>query len=318
MKFTDDMIISYEAPLSDTEDGKCKRAIGMIRDALKGLGYEDGPAGITRSYADIYDYSLTMRNKETSAEIRLFIQGSYANNTNVRQESDVDVAVILESTFMADYPANVTRDTYGFTAGSMNVITFKDKVEQALKTYFLTGVERKNKSIKINGNSSRVDADTVPAMRNKDFRNDTYLRQSSVNGIYIRADDGTTVVNYPEQHIVNGRIKNNDTNYYFKKMVRVLKKMRYIMQNEGHKSADNISSFALESLLWNIPNSIYLDYSKYSHSYMFGLLMDYVLKNFVSFNVYKEANGIKPLFQTGNDAENMKSFIRELIVFYEY
>ncbi len=92
MKFTDDMIISYEAPLSDTEDSKCKRAIGMIRDALKGFGYEDGPAGITRSYTDIYDYSLTMKNKETSAEIRLFIQGSYANNTNVRQESDVDVA----------------------------------------------------------------------------------------------------------------------------------------------------------------------------------------------------------------------------------
>ena len=90
------------------------------------------------------------------------------------------------------------------------------------------------------------------------------------------------------------------------------------MQSEGHKSADNISSFALESLLWNIPNSIFIDYSKYSQSHMFGLLIAYVLNNFSSFNVYKEANGIKLLFQTENDAETMKSFIRELIVFYEY
>lgn len=318
MKFTDDMIISYEAPLSDTEDSKCKRAIGMIRDALKGFGYEDGPGGITRSHRDIYDYTLTMSNKETSAEIRLLIQGSYANNTNVRLESDVDVAVILESTFMVDYPINVTSDIYNFSADNMDVITFKDKVEQALNSHFLTGVERKNKSIKINGNSSRVDADTVPAMRNKDFRNDIYLIKSSVNGIYIKADDGTTVVNYPEQHIVNGRKKNNDTNYYFKRMVRVLKKMKYIMQSEGHKSANNISSFALESLLWNIPNNIFIDYSRYSQSLMFGLLIAYLVNNFSSFNLCKEANGIKPLFQTSNDAENMKLFIKELGVFYEY
>ena len=41
--------------------------------------------------------------------------------------------------------------------------------------------------------------------------------------------------------------KNNDTNRYYKKMVRIIKKMRYLMCDCGYKEAELVSSFGLES-----------------------------------------------------------------------
>ncbi len=320
MRFTEEKLKSFEAPLSETEDQKCKNAIGMVRDALKAFGFNEGTDYIKRAFTDTYDYSVNMRNTQTNKEVKLLVQGSYANNTNVRSESDVDVAVILESTFMADYPIGVTRESYNFTASDYHIWTFKDDVEKMLNDYFKTGVERKNKSIKIHGNSYRVDADTVPCMRNKDFRSDYSRTGYNISGIYIRADDGTTVVNYPEQHIANGRKKNTDTNLYYKKMVRVVKKMRYLMQENNIEEANKVSSFALESLLWNIPNDVYLENSRYTHCYLFSQLLLFILKDAVAgkFTNYKEANGIKVLFPNSNDITNMTNFISKLVDFFEW
>jgi hypothetical protein len=41
MKFTESMLEQYAAPLSETEEQQCKNAIGMVRDALKPLGFTD-------------------------------------------------------------------------------------------------------------------------------------------------------------------------------------------------------------------------------------------------------------------------------------
>ena len=42
-------------------------------------------------------------------DISVFAQGSYKSRTNVRQDSDVDVCVCLNSTFFDRYPENKTR-----------------------------------------------------------------------------------------------------------------------------------------------------------------------------------------------------------------
>lgn len=90
MKFTESMLTNYSQPLSATEDGQCKNAIRMVADALKTLGFTDDNAAITPLYTDTFAYSLQMRRSSDSRNIKLFVQGSYANNTNVRTESDVD------------------------------------------------------------------------------------------------------------------------------------------------------------------------------------------------------------------------------------
>ena len=41
MKFTESQLDLYSAPLSKTEEQQCLNAIGMVRDALKPLGFTD-------------------------------------------------------------------------------------------------------------------------------------------------------------------------------------------------------------------------------------------------------------------------------------
>lgn len=317
MKFSEYQLKSYAAPLSETEDQKCKNAIGMVRDALKELGFSDDGKTIEKMVTDTYAYSLEMNNYSKNRKVKMFVKGSYANNTNVRTESDVDIAVVLESTFRVQYRPSVTDQTYGFSNSDVTVKSFKDEVEEALINKFGSDVERKNKSIKIHGNSYRVDADSVPCMRHRDYRND-YRNDSDnyIGGILIQSDDGQTIINYPEQHIRNGREKNNQTSTYYKKMVRIIKKMRYIMQDENYESAKNVSSFGLESLLWNIPNEIFTKYSIYR--YAFGEIVDYAHKNIAALSSYKEANGIKPLCPSSVEIENFTGFIKDLNNFYEY
>ena len=258
MKFTESMLTNYSQPLSATEDGQCKNAIRMVADALKTLGFTDDNAAITPLYTDTFAYSLQMRRSSDSRNIKLFVQGSYANNTNVRTESDVDVAVIQEETFLPEYRKDSVYPQsgadYGFTPAPAAAKTFKDEVQEALKCKFGTDVERKNKSIKVHGNTYRKDADTVPCRRYRDYRQD-YRRDASnfVGGVVIYPDNGGMIINYPEQHIANGRKKNNDTNHHYKKLVRIMKKMRYLMEDSYitaySSAAKNVSSFMLESLL---------------------------------------------------------------------
>lgn len=329
MKFTEAMLEGYSQPLSATEDGQCKNAIRMVADALKVLGFTDDNATITPLYSDTLAYSLQLHRSSDSRKIKLFVQGSYANNTNVRTESDVDVAVIQEETFYPEYRNDPlypqSGADYGFTTVPVAAKSFKDEVQEALEAKFGSDVERKNKSIKVHGNTYRKDADTVPCRRYRDYRQD-YRRDMSnyVGGVVIYPDKGVKIINYPEQHIANGRKKNVDTNHHYKKMVRIMKKMRYLMEDSGNAlyryAAGNVSSFMLESLLWNIEDSWYTENcGSYRKVFAFSLLISTLRNRKSKFKSdYKEANGIKPLCPYDRDCENLCEFLDQLASFYEY
>lgn len=322
MKFTENDLKQYSAPLSETENQKCLNAIKMIRDALKNLGFTDDGKNISKMYDDTYAYALDMRSISENRKVCLFIQGSYANNTNVRTQSDVDIAVVQEDVFTTEYRSSTSLypqsdSDYGFCNVSLNAKSFKDEIQNCLEQKFGSDVERKNKSIKIHGNTYRKDADSVPCCRYRDYRNDYQKDKSNyIAGIVITPDYGKKIINYPEQHIANGRKKNNDTNGYYKKMVRIIKKMRYIMCDLGYTEAERVSSFGLESLLWNLPDSLFMKYSIYR--YEFGEIIEYLYNHKEKINSYKEANGIKPLCPTIQDFLNYKNFINKLFIFYDY
>lgn len=320
MTFTEEDLDRYSAPLSESEDQRCKNAIGMIRDALQIVGYSEGNQQIERAIPDSPSYSLKMFSSPGGRSVYLFVQGSYANNTNVKAESDVDIAVVLESTFRPRYRSGgQTMANYGFSASLDNVVTFKNDVEKALKDHFGTGVERKNKSIRVHGSSYRVDADSVPCMRHRDYTQDFDNNETNfVGGILIHADDGEEVVNYPEQHILKGREKNVNTGSLYKKMVRIIKKMRYLMQDSHIAAADQASSFGLESLLWNVPNPWYSEYAQYQKVSAFSGLIDYLIAHQDSFSSYKEANGIKSLCPDVGAIAEVEQFLAQLRAFYTY
>lgn len=221
MIFTESMLEEYSKPLSEEEDRQCKNAIGSVGNALKSLGFFDAGNGISPLYSDTYSYSLQMKHNN-GRQIKLFVQGSYANNTNVRRNSDVDIAVVQEETFNVEYRKDPIRPQtnadYKFVKADESTTTFKDEVQACLERAFGSSVERKNKSIKVHGNATRKDADTVPCRRYRDYRSDYNKDPSNyVAGIVITPDVGEIIINYPEQHIKNGREKNVATYYHYKK-----------------------------------------------------------------------------------------------------
>ncbi|MGN0838925.1 MAG: nucleotidyltransferase [Pyramidobacter sp.] len=325
MKFTESELQQYAAPLSATEEKHCKNAIAMVRDALKPLGFTDDGKEISPLYEDTYAYALEMRSYTGQRRIKLLVQGSYANNTNIRGKSDVDVAVIQEEIFWTEYRTyfEPQKDSdYGFSVAPTPAISFKDEVEKCLRDKFGNDVERKNKSIKVHGNTYRKDADTVPCRRYRDYTHD-YRKdpENYIGGIIIFSDYGEPIINFPEQHIANGKKKNVETNYYYKKMVRIIKYMRYFMEELVYKSAEPMSSFGLESLLWNVPAKEFTkkEFTKdVSYGWIFNNLLEYLITNIDKLSDFYEANGIKKLCPTSQSVEEYKTFIRDLKQFYIY
>jgi len=130
---------SWAAPPSDTEQERCERVIRAIRTA------------VSRSA------KLQRRN------ILVFTQGSFRNRVNVRQESDVDVGVMLYDYFLAQYPEGKKDSDYGNSDANYPFSQFKNELEEALVDYFgRAAVKRGNKAFEIKATASHVEADVVP------------------------------------------------------------------------------------------------------------------------------------------------------------
>lgn len=146
-RYKEDELKRFTAPLSQTEEARAENAEKMVRAAID-------------SCYELKEYT-----------IEVFPQGSYANNTNVRQNSDVDICVMLTSTFQGEYVDGYTRESYGFAPGTIGFYEFRNLVRRALEDKFSTKYVRDgNKSIKIDENSYHVNADVVPAFQLRDYK----------------------------------------------------------------------------------------------------------------------------------------------------
>ncbi|MDM5338471.1 nucleotidyltransferase [Fictibacillus enclensis] len=219
---------SWSKPASDHEESKCENALSMIRDALN------------------------KSNALSGFDIQLIPKGSYHNNTNVRLTSDVDIAVKLKNVFYAKYPPGKSRGDYGNQSSSYSFNEYRSEIDQAMIDKFgRQNIEFGNKAIKIHSNSYRVDADVVPCFEYRRYReNGTYISGTE----FITRNTSETVKNFPEQHYTNGVNKNTNTSRRYKKMVRIFKRLRYNLIDEGF-DVGNVSSFLVESLIWNVPNN---------------------------------------------------------------
>lgn len=147
MRYTESTLSTWCAPASNTEEERIDNTIKMIRSAIDNWHELDG------------------------LDIEVFVQGSYANNTNVRTSSDVDVCIMLRNTFFSSYPDGRCREDYGFTPGSISFDEYKTRVYDALEHKFgREMINVGNKSIKIDSNTYHVQADAVIAFMLKDFR----------------------------------------------------------------------------------------------------------------------------------------------------
>jgi hypothetical protein len=235
-KFTEETLTNWTKPPSDSEETKLSER--MVREAIS------------------EDEKLKSKLTET------FGQGSYANNTNVRLNSDIDINVKYTGGFYFGLPEGKERSDFGLNSSSnYSYAEFKDDVEKALINGFDSdSVERNDKCITIRGNTYRVETDVVPTWEYRKYNNDG----SYVIGVKFCSDSSKWIVNYPKQHIENGKNKNSKTYRRFKKLTRLHRKLRYKMIEDGENVSVNITSFLLECLVWNVPNRIINDYETWT------------------------------------------------------
>ena len=146
-------------------------------------------------------------------------------------------------------PLNTKKEDFnlGNTPCSYSYKDFKDDVEQALINYFRRNkVNRKNKCFSVG--IYDINVDVVPTRKYK--RLDP---NNIIEGVTLFTDNtNQQIINYPKQHIENGKNKNSDTHKRFKWLTRIYKRIRYKMIDDGVIISNNITSFLLECLVWNV------------------------------------------------------------------
>ena len=136
---------------------------------------------------------------------------------------------------------------------------FKTNIEEMLVAYYgRSEVIRKNKCLTIKGNTNRIQIDVVPTWRYR--RYDYANNRTYSEGVVLYGDDNQykQVINYPKQHITNGISKNTDALRRFKRLTRIFKNVRIRMDNDSYHPNENITSFLLECLAFNVPTSTYV------------------------------------------------------------
>lgn len=202
-----------------------------------------------------------------SKDFKVFLQGSYCNDTNIYTESDVDVVIRLDSIFYYDTSALTPAELAAFNAtlvpGNYAYDSYKAAVVAALKTAFgADPVTIDKRALKIRANGARRSADVIVAAQFCRYRSMGLAANSLAGlatpffeqGICFFTASGDRMANYPEQHSANCTVKHQATNSRFKPMVRIFKNMRRKLVADGVLDQKCAPSYFIEGLLYNVPN----------------------------------------------------------------
>lgn len=191
-------------------------------------------------------------------------QGSWHNRTNVRSDSDVDLCVCLQDTYFFEC-ADVgysSLDDVGLLPLSFSFKQFKDEIQRCLMSHYgAHALVRGNKALHLHKDlEERVSVDVVPTFIFRRYGPLSLLgRRVIAEGVALETDGGKLVTNYPEQHLLNGRSFHGRTGRRFKKVVRILKRMRNhiggndTLPKDGRERIRNFPSFFIECMVFNCP-----------------------------------------------------------------
>jgi len=194
-----------------------------------------------------------------SRNFKVFLQGSYGNDTNIYAESDVDVVIRYDGAFFHDIQERPADEQAAFHStyvdGTYPYSDFKAHVQQALQAKFDGAVKPGKKAIRIEGNGSRRNADVIVAFEyRRYYKFKSQYDESHDTGICFITSDGTRVANYPNQHSEHLTAKHQATGSKFKPVVRIFKNLRSKLIEDGLIEEGSAPSYYIEGLLYNVPN----------------------------------------------------------------
>lgn len=190
---------------------------------------------------------------------KVFLQGSYGNDTNIYAESDVDIVIRLDDCFQSDLESlsDDEKSAYqkAFSDATYTHTDFKRDVLSVLEDQYGSAVKTGDKAIAIDASGSRRKSDVIVATQ---FRRYFKFRSASdseyVEGICFFNAAGERIANYPKQHSANLTAKHQASSKWLKPMARVFKNMRSRLVESGLIEAGIAPSYYIEGLLHNVPN----------------------------------------------------------------
>lgn len=189
---------------------------------------------------------------------RIYAKGSYANNTNVRQDSDVDVSVDCHELLYWDYASYVTKPVPALPGspyqGPWKPAKWRETVVAAMEAKFGKADVDTSGSVAIQIKAvpgSRPSIDVVPG-----FHYRMYTRPDKSawhDGSCVYPATGTRLINWPAQQLKNGRLKNDKTSKRYKDFVRVLKNAENVLSSAG--TIPELASYLMECLVYNVEDA---------------------------------------------------------------
>ena len=142
-----------------------------------------------KTYASI---KAALEPVRADLSLDIYLQGSYANATNIRGDSDVDVVAQSDRTFVSNASrlSAAARQRYDsvYSPATYHARELRRDVKNALVEYYgAPWVSDKDKCIKVAKRRGYVDADVVPAFQYRFFRssNPADIRRGWVEGIIM-------------------------------------------------------------------------------------------------------------------------------------
>ncbi|MGF1652949.1 MAG: nucleotidyltransferase [Actinomycetales bacterium] len=197
-----------------------------------------------------------LRDIERRRSVEIFLQGSYANHTNVRADSDVDIVVMTRQAFRGSRERLSTKAAQQYDALPASSFTAQDlrnEITEALSMHYGSNrVEQKDKCIKVRKTAGYVDADVVPCIQYQ-YYPDPDRVDVFIEGVSLRPLSGGSIINFPKEHKKNGEAKNRLCNERYKQTVRQVKRLRTAAVESGLLAHGVAPGYLLECMTYNIP-----------------------------------------------------------------
>lgn len=279
-----DRLSHWEKPASDSEEAIIERAASGVR-------------------------ALVAKNNWLVGEgVRIEPQGSYHNNTNVRQESDIDLRAVhpmVDTVYAEGVMPQYADAVLGYRAGTRTFSQVLDGMrremwDQFVAEFGILNVEDGGKALRVKSvPGSRAPVDVVPCFKLHYVEwVAAWGRYHVTEGMVIFPRGGGYIFNFPEQHHRNGITKRANTQHRFKRNVRMLKRLRDELVDTRVLGKGRVPSFLVECLVYGVEDGYFL----YEPDDRFERLVRVVervhdqLNDAVWVSAAREINGVKMLF----------------------
>ena len=289
-------------------------------DNWHGTGADAGSATARERIINALDMDRSVINDD--AEVGVFLQGSYKNDTHTYGSSDVDIVVKLESTWLPDtseldseeqarYDSNTSDASYLYK-------DFRDDVFTTLKTRFNSPLSKPvtwdGKAIEINDGPLPVDVDVVPCRDYRVYRSYPADGEPDIDhGMAFRPRYGNErIINFPKIHHQNGTEQHSN----YKETVRIFKNARdYYNDHWDSIFTIDAPSYFIECLIYNVPERIL---RRSSRSNRFVEILNYLQSDRTNLATFDQVSKMEGLFGDSNtrwevgEAETMLRRLRSM------